>query len=162
MNSIVQAGLDAQAASIGSANPAATQAQFLLSRVVDDLLAHDTYAERELQGVLAASERSMLSSPSYTSQNELDGAMVTLLSMNALTPGQIFVVWQPERGGPPEGERENAYLELRTALAHALAIPTHEHFDALAKATIACARMGMKEIATAAVLAEREEAIHVE
>lgn len=125
---------------------------------IERIFHHDEPAGEEMQGRLSRSERERITrGGSAPSQNEIDQAMVGILINEPIAPEEIFSVWSAEMGGPPDGVRENAHLALRHALAYAISLPTPANYEALVRAVIESARLGMNDAALLAISVERVE-----
>lgn len=125
-------------------------------RAFDSLFRHDDPAADEMQGSLARAEAERLTEVDAPSQNEIDAAISSVLINDALVPDEYLCVYAAEQGGPPTGERENAYLELRIALGHLLVMPTPANHEAVARAVVKCVRLAMFERALEQIHTERD------
>lgn len=99
----------------------------------------------EVRFVLEAEARAP--SDSEPSQLDIDVAIGALLEQSPMTPEEYLSVWSRDHGGPPDGERENAYLALRLHLANAFVKPSITNFVAVGEAAQRCARLAMREAA---------------
>lgn len=75
----------------------------------------------------------------------VDSALSAILLSEPLAPSDYLCPAPQRGGGPPAGERENAYQALRVTLGHALAIPTPENFEAVGRAAVALVRLALRE-----------------
>lgn len=148
---LVRMGLDHQAAKAGE-GAASERIAGEIGSAMRALFAHDAPAAGEGLGKISASERALLpgrepSPPDEEklSQRELDAAIATMLRVEPSAPDEYLCVWTEDHGGPPAGERENAYLALRMNMAAALERPCIANFVAVGEACQRLARLSMAE-----------------
>lgn len=114
-------------------------------------------SHEELAGRLSADERRIGDADAEPpSQDELDGEIATMLLTHVLYPEDYLVVASHRLGGPPQSERENAYVNLRTALGTALKVATPGNRDRALEALYAVLRMALREDAFARLARERD------
>lgn len=105
----------------------------------------------ELRGSLSREERALLPPKEPPHDLAIDGAISALLLGSAYAPMDFLEILHPDAGGPPVGERENGYTELRLTTGYALQIPTPANYEAIGRAVVKVARMAMRNRALAAL-----------
>lgn len=114
-------------------------------------------SHEELAGRLSADERRIGDADAEPpSQDELDGEIATMLLTNVLYPEDYLVVASHRLGGPPQPERENAYVNLRTALGTALKVATPGNRERALEAVYAVLRMALRDDASARIAREHD------
>lgn len=111
----------------------------------------------ELAGTLSPDERRIGDAHGAPpSQDELDGAIATMLLTRVLYPEDYAHIPEYRLGGPPGAERENAYVNLRMAAGLALKVPTPGNRERLVEALFVVVRLAMCESARAVLASESD------